>query len=154
KDLRKAAEKPVESSGICKRRLIHGGKKCGAISKDADYGRVSISGLIEALKETPVYEEAMKVIFHDDFDVDGASKVVSKMKSGEIELRLLEYEGLSPIARIGVEEISRRGEIVSPERLRALLRQSRRVRILDSFLAAVWTLCWEFLDLRRVMDFA
>ena len=132
--------------------MIHVGKKCGAISKDADYGSVSISGLVEALKETPVYEEAMKVIFHDDFDVDGASKVVSKMKSGEIEVKLLEYEGLSPIARIGVEEISRRGEIVSPERLRALLRQSTRVRILDTFLVAVCTHCWEFLELRRVRD--
>jgi len=151
-DLRKAAERAVERSGIFKRRLIHVGKKCGAISKEADYGSVSISGLIEALKETPVYEEAMKVIFHDDFDVDGASRIVAKMKSGEIGVKLLEYDGLSPIARIGVEEISRRGEIVSPERLRALLRQSTRVRILDTFLVAVCTHCWEFLELRRVRD--
>src|SRR2546427_10791344 len=94
----------------------------------------------------------MNVIFHDDFDVDGASKVVSKMKSGEIELKLLEYEGLSPIARIGVEEISRRGEIVCPERLRALLRQSNRVRILATFLVAVYTHCWTFLDMTKVSD--
>ena len=51
-----------------------------------------------------------------------------------------------------MEEISRRGEIVSPERLRALLRQSTRVRILDTFLVAVCTHCWEFLELRRVRD--
>ncbi len=151
-NLRQVAEKAVERSGIFKRRLIHVGKKCGAISKDADYASVSIAGLIEALKDTPVYEEAMKVIFHDDFDVDGAAKILSKMQSAEIEVKLLEYEGLSPIARIGVEEISRRGEIISPERLRALLRQSTRVRILDTFLVAACTHCWEFLELKRVRD--
>jgi len=67
-------------------------------------------------------------------------------------VKLVEYEGLTPIARIGVEEISRRGEIVSPERLRALLKQSTRARINDTFLAAVCTNCWNFLELRKVRD--
>ena len=57
-----------------------------------------------------------------------------------------------PIARIGVEEISRRGEIVSPERLRALLKQSTRARINETFLVAVCTNCWNFLELRKVVD--
>jgi ATP-dependent helicase Lhr and Lhr-like helicase len=151
-DLRGATEKAVERSGIFKRRLIHAGKKCGAIAKDADYASVSISGLIEALRDTPVYEEAMSMIFHDDFDLEAAKDVVEKMGVGAIEVKVIEYEGLSPIARIGVEEISRRGEIVSPERLKALLKQSTRARINDTFLAAVCTHCWNFLELRRVVD--
>jgi ATP-dependent Lhr-like helicase len=149
-DLRLLAEKAVEKSGIFKRRLIHAGKKCGAIAKDADYASVSIAGLIEALRDTPVYEEAMDVIFHDDLDVEGASKALAKMESGEIQVKVLEHEGLSPIARIGIEEISRRGEIVSPERLRALLRQSTSARIMDTFLVAVCTNCWNYLELKRV----
>ena len=149
-DLRVMAEKAVEKSGIFKRRLIHAGKKCGAIAKDADYASVSIAGLIEALRDTPVYEEAMDVIFHDDLDVLGASRALAKMESGEIEVKVLDHEGLSPIARIGIEEISRRGEIVSPERLRALLRQSTAARIADTFLVAVCTDCWNYLELKRV----
>ncbi len=74
------------------------------------------------------------------------------MEAGEIEVKLLEYEGLSPIARIGIEEISRRGEIVSPERLRALLRQSTSARIMDTFLVAVCTNCWNYLELKKVGD--
>jgi len=151
-DLRAATEKAVERSGIFKRRLIHAGKKCGAIAKDADYASVSISGIIEALRDTPVYEEAMSMIFHDDFDLPDAMDVVEKMHTGAIEVKLVEYDGLTPIARIGVEEISRRGEIVSPERLRALLKQSTRARINDTFLAAVCTNCWNFLELRKVGD--
>ena len=149
-DLKLATEKAVERSGIFKRRLIHAGKKCGAIAKDADYASVSISGLIEALRDTPVYEEAMSMIFHDDLDLPGSAEVIEKIKAGAIEVKLVEYEGLTPIARIGVEEISRRGEIVSPERLRALLRQSTRARINDTFLVAVCTNCWNFLELRKV----
>lgn len=151
-DLRAATQKAVERSGIFKRRLIHAGKKCGAIARDADYASVSISGLIEALRETPVYDEAMDMVFHDDLDVQGAAAVVSRMARGEVEVKLLEYEGLSPIARIGIEEISRRGEIVSPERLRALLRQSTRARIMETFLVAVCADCWNYLELKRVGD--
>ena len=151
-DLRAATEKAVERSGIFKRRLIHAGKKCGAIAKDADYASVSISGIIEALRDTPVYEEAMSMIFHDDFDLPGAADVVERMHAGAIEVKLIEYEGLTPIARIGVEEISRRGEIVSPERLRALLKQSTRARVNETFLVAVCTHCWNFLELRKVCD--
>lgn len=151
-DLKVVTEKAVERSGIFKRRLIHAGKKCGAIAKDADYASVSISGLIEALRDTPVYDEAMNMIFHDDFDLEGAAKIVERIGRGEIEVKEIEYEGLSPIARIGVEEISRRGEIVSPERLRALLRQSTGARIMDTFLMAVCTNCWNYLELKRVRD--
>ena len=151
-DLRAASEKAVERSGIFKRRLIHAGKKCGAIARDADYASVSISGIIEALRDTPVYEEAMSMIFHDDFDLPDAMDVVEKIHAGTIEVKLVDYDGLTPIARIGVEEISRRGEIVSPERLRALLKQSTRARINDTFLVAVCTNCWNFLELRKVGD--
>ncbi len=151
-DMRLTTEKALERSGMFKRRLIHAGKKCGAIAKDADFASVSISGIIEALRETPVYEEAMSMIFHDDLDLEGAKDVVGKIDAGAIELKLLESEALSPIARIGVEEISRRGEIVSPERLQALLRQSTRARVNDTFLAVVCTRCWNFLELKRVGD--
>jgi ATP-dependent Lhr-like helicase len=151
-DLRKAAEKAVERSGIFKRRIIHAGKKCGAISKDADYASVSIAGLIEAMKGTPVYDEAMDTIFRDDLDVQGATAILEKVKAGEIELRLIESDSLSPIARIGIEEISRRGEIISPERLRALLRQSTRARVMETFMVVVCTNCWNYLELKKVVD--
>jgi ATP-dependent Lhr-like helicase len=151
-DLEDATVKAVERSGILKRRLIDAGKKCGAIAKDADYASVSISGIIEALRDTPVFKEAMSMIFHDDFDLPGAADVVEKISAGAIEVKLIEYDGLTPIARIGVEEISRRGEIVSPERLRALLKQSTRARIHETFLVAVCTNCWNFLELRKVAD--
>jgi ATP-dependent helicase Lhr and Lhr-like helicase len=151
-DLRAETQKAIERSGIFKRRLIHAGKKCGAIAKDADYASVSISGIVEALRDTPVYEEAMSMIFHDDFDLPAAVQVVEKIHAGAIEVKLVEYDGLTPIARIGVEEISRRGEIVSPERLRALLKQSTRGRINETFMVAVCTNCWNFLELRKVTD--
>jgi len=150
KDLGVLARIAVERSGIFKRRLIHAGKKCGAIAKEADYASVSISGLIEALRGTPVYDEAITVIFHDDFDVDAASDLLLKIKEGEIKVELLEAETISPIARIGVEEVSRRGEIVSPERLRAIIRQSTEARVMDGFLIAVCTRCWEYIEPSRI----
>ncbi len=131
KDLGELARVAVERSGIFKRRLIHVGKKCGAIAKEADYASVSISGLMEALRGTPVYEEAISVIFHDDFDVQAARDVLLKIKGKEIAVELIEADAISPLARIGVEEVSRRGEIVSPERLRAIIRQSTEARVMD-----------------------
>ena len=153
KDVKELARAAVERSGIFKRRLIHVAKKCGAIAKEADYASISISGLMEALRGTPVYEEALSVIFHDDFDTVAAESIISQIQSKEIEMTVLEPEaGPSPIARIGLEEVSRRGEIVSPERLRAIIRQSTEARIRESFLVAACTSCWEFVELRRVGD--
>ena len=48
--------------------------------------------------------------------------------------------------------MSRRGEIVSPERLRAIIRQSTEARVRESFLAAACTNCWEYVELRKVGD--
>jgi ATP-dependent helicase Lhr and Lhr-like helicase len=150
--LKELAQRAVERSGIFKRRLIHAGKKCGAIAKKADYASVSIAGLIEAMKGTPVYDEAMSTIFHDDFDVEESARALQELQAGKIGVTVLESDALSPVARIGVEEISRRGEIVSPERLRALLRQSTRARIGETFLGALCTSCWDYLELKKVAD--
>lgn len=150
KDLAELARVAVERSGIFKRRLIHVGKKCGAIAKEADYASVSISGLMEALRGTPVYEEAISVIFHDDFDVQAARDVLLRVKGKEIAVQVLEAETISPLARIGVEEVSRRGEIVSPERLRAIIRQSAEARVMDAFLTEVCTSCWEYTEPKRI----
>jgi len=153
KDVRVLARAAVERSGIFKRRLIHVAKKCGAIAKSADFASVSITGLMEALRGTPVYQEALSVIFHDDFDADAAESIIAKIQKGEIGIEILEPpSGPSPIARIGLEEVSRRGEIVSPERLRAIIRQSTEARIRESFLVAACTNCWEYVELRKVGD--
>jgi len=149
-DLGELARVAVERSGIFKRRLIHVGKKCGAIAKEADYASVSISGLMEALRGTPVYEEAIGVIFHDDFDVEAARDVLQRVKDGRVAVEIVEAETITPLARIGVEEVSRRGEIVSPERLRAIIRQSTEARVLDGFLTAVCTSCWEYVEPQRI----
>jgi ATP-dependent helicase Lhr and Lhr-like helicase len=151
KDIAVLARAAVERSGIFKRRVIHAGKKCGAIAKTADYASISISGLMEALRGTPVYDEALSVIFHDDFDTEASGSIVSKIVSGEIGIQVIDTEGMpSPIASVGLEEVSRRGEIVSPERLRAIIRQSTEVRIRESYLVAACTSCWEYIELRRV----
>jgi ATP-dependent Lhr-like helicase len=150
-DMKELARAAVERSGIFKRRLIHVGKKCGAIAKEADYASISISGLMEALRGTPVYDEALSVILHDDFDAAASDSIVAQIGRKEIGIQIIETQGApSPIAAIGLEEVSRRGEIVSPERLRAIIRQSTEARIRDSFLVAACTYCCEYVELRRV----
>jgi ATP-dependent Lhr-like helicase len=105
---------------------------------------------MEALRGTPVYEEAISVIFHDDFDVEAARGVLMKIRQKEVTVEIVEAETITPLARIGVEEVSRRGEIVSPERLRAIIRQSTEARVMDSFLVACCTNCWDYIELKRV----
>jgi ATP-dependent Lhr-like helicase len=151
-NLRELAEKAVTRSGIFKRRMIHAAKKCGAISRDADYASVSLSGLIEALRGTPVYKEALNVIFHEDFDVARAEDVIRMISEGEIEIKIIEHTQLSPLARIGMEEISRRGEIVSPERLRAIIRLSANARLESTFLVVACTKCWSYVELKKVVE--
>jgi len=85
-------------------------KKFGAIEKDADYRSVNFTRLAEAFEDTPMFEEAVKRVLWEDFDVEGTMAAVRRIESGEIALEVMR---LSPIGRAGLQH-SR--ELIMPQR--------------------------------------
>lgn len=130
--VRKVAEVAVERTGLFRRRLIHVAKRMGIISKEAEISDVGSAQLVENLKGSIVYEEAMSEVFSKDLDIEGLVSVVEGIKSGRFKVRVMDPElPLSPISRIGIRELSWKTDLVPADRLRRLLIESTKARLLN-----------------------
>ncbi|MEM3872312.1 MAG: DEAD/DEAH box helicase [Nitrososphaeria archaeon] len=150
--LEEIVRKELLGSGIFKRHFVNVAKKFGAISKDATLSDISIQKLIEALKDTAVIEEALRSTLRSETDIENSKKVLEMIRAKEIKLEAVLNEELSPIARVGMEELSRRTEIVPPERLKHIILQVVKARLLEEAFTVVCTECWNYIDNFRVKN--
>jgi ATP-dependent Lhr-like helicase len=143
----------VSKTGIFKRRLIHVARKFGAISKDADVSALSLDKLTDALMETPIYSETIKTILQVDADLNTLEKLLEEVAAGRIEVVSLgQLAEPSPLARIGLEETARRVELMPAERLKALIRESTKTRLLNERVMLICVNCWRVFGNTRVKD--
>jgi len=71
-------------------RLAQVSAKFGALKRWQGSGRMSNDRLLAALEETPMYEEAIREIFHEDLDVERASVVFRRFSRAISRWRLIE----------------------------------------------------------------
>ena len=152
KDVKKIVVEAITKTGLFKRRLIHVARKFGALSKWADFSDFSLKQLIRSFEKSVIFEEAVRDTLENDMDVEGTRKALNWIKNGDIEILIIEEEDLTPIARIGVERISRKTDLIPPEKMRSILIESTKARILNEVGVFVCLNCWEFLKSIRVRD--
>jgi ATP-dependent Lhr-like helicase len=58
----------------------------------------------------------------------------------------------TPVARVGIERVSMKTDLIPPERMRAVLVESARARLLNETGNFVCTNCWDYLEMIRVKD--
>ncbi len=147
------AKKAAMMTGLFKRRLVHVARRFGAISRRVDFRSLKLNQLMKAFEGTIIMEEALKETLDKDLDVKNAQGVLNGVRSGEIKLVKLETnDEPSPIARIGLERISMKSDLIPPEKLKLILMESTRVRILNEVKTFVCTSCWQYMDMIRVKD--
>ncbi len=140
-------------TGLFKRRVIHVARRFGALKKWVDFSNVSIQKIITSFEGTPIYEEGLKEVFTKDLDVDGLVEVLQKMRNGEIQLQAVETGGnATPVARTGIERVSMKTDLIPPERLRAVLVESAKARLLNETGNFICTNCWNYSEMVRVND--
>jgi len=152
KDLRAEAIKIAERSGLFKRRLVHVARRFGALAKWADISTLSLRRLVEMFKDTVIYEEALKEFLLRDIDVDDLKRFFKAIKDGEVEFATIDSIELSPISRIAMERISRKTEVIPPERLRKILVEAAKARLLNEVRVFVCTDCWGWWKPIRILD--
>jgi ATP-dependent Lhr-like helicase len=85
-------------------------------------------------------------------DVTNTERVLH-MIGGEIELSVARpSEETSPIARLGMERISRKTDLIPPEKMRRILLESTRVRILNESRTLACPRCLQYAEIQRVKD--
>jgi ATP-dependent Lhr-like helicase len=140
-------------TGLFKRRMIHVARRFGALKKWADFGSVSLQKLAKSFEETPIYEEALKEVFTKDLDLEKLIHVLGEMRRGEITIHRIETGGnASPIARAGIERMSMKTDLIPPERMRAVLIESAKARLLNETNSFLCTNCWSYMEMMRVKD--
>jgi ATP-dependent Lhr-like helicase len=142
-------------TGLFKRRIIHVARRFGALKKWADFSNVSLQRLIKSFEGTPIYEEALKEVFTKDLDLEKLVYVLRKIREGEIQLQKVETGGnATPVARVGIERVSMKTDLIPPERMRAVLIESAKVRLLNETCTFVCTNCWGYIEMIRAKDLA
>jgi ATP-dependent Lhr-like helicase len=140
-------------TGLFKRRIIHVARRFGALKKWADFSSVSLQKLITSFENTPIYEEGLKEVFTKDLDVDGLVQALRAIREGKVKLQVLETGGnATPVARVGIERVSMKTDLIPPKRMRAVLVESARARLLNETGTFVCTNCWDYLDMIQVKN--
>jgi ATP-dependent Lhr-like helicase len=149
-EIEKIVEKAIERSGLFKRRLLHVAKRFGVISKGADLSDIGMNQLMESLKGSIIWKETLKEISYKDLDVEGLKYVIERMKKGDYEIKII--EGLSPISRVGVRKLSWKSDIIPADRLRRILIESGKARILNEARIALCTECFRYMEIVKIKN--
>jgi ATP-dependent Lhr-like helicase len=95
----------------------------------------------------------LKEVFTKDLDADGLVRVLGRIQDGEIQLQALETGGnATPVARVGIERVSMKTDLIPPERMRAVLVESAKARLLNETGNFVCTNCWDYMEMIRIKD--
>ena len=149
--IRETLTRTAVKTGLFKRRIIHVARRFGALEKWADFSSVSLQKLVKSFEGTPIYEEALKEVFTKDLDLEQLIFVLGKMREGEFVTQRVETGGnATPIACLGIERVSMKTDLIPPERMRAVLVESARVRLLNEACSFLCTNCWNYLESLRV----
>jgi len=140
--------KAVENSTLFKRRLVHVARKMGVIRYEASLTDINLNQLAEALKDTPVYWEAMNYTFFHDFDVERARDLLRRIVGGELKVHLWRSPSgsPSPIAKLTLSRFESEGEVSTPERMKRVILMAVRGRLLGEPWLAVCVECYEYYD--------
>ncbi|MGB9741344.1 ATP-dependent helicase [Candidatus Bathyarchaeota archaeon] len=151
--IRETLTRATVKTGLFKRRMIHVARRFGALQKWADFSNVSLQRLIKSFEDTPIYEEGLKEVFAKDLDLEKLIHVLNKIREGEIQIQKVETEGkATPVARVGIERVSMKTDLIPPERMRAVLVESVKARLLNEACNFICTNCWSYLEMARAKD--
>jgi len=145
--------KSTVKTGLFKRRIIHVARRFGALKKWADFSNVSLQKIVTSFENTPIYEEGLKEVFTKDLDAENLVTMLGRIRDGEINLQTVETGGnATPVARVGIERVSMKTDLIPPERMRVVLIESAKARLLNETGNFICTNCWSYNEMVRIKD--
>ena len=101
--------------------------------------------LLDTLIDTPIYEEAVRELFHEELDVDRAEQVLASIQSNERELVI--HHQRTPIGTDGRTGVA---DLLTPENADASVIETVKERILDDHVRLLCMHCTEWSRKRKV----
>ncbi|MUV86729.1 DEAD/DEAH box helicase [Natronomonas sp. CBA1123] len=121
-------ELSLKNSDALKFTLAQVAAKFGSLKrwkgKGSSQNRFGKDRLLKALEDTPIYDEAVRVVLHEQLNADGAADALRRLQSGEFDLKTVGER--TPIGRGGR---SSGRELLSPENADASVIETVKERI-------------------------
>jgi ATP-dependent Lhr-like helicase len=109
--------------------------------------------LAKSFEGTVIMDEAVRETQEKDMDVPHTQEVLKMIAARSIAVKTVKASGeATPIARIGLERISRKTDIIPTEKMSQILVGSAKARILNEVKTLVCTNCWKYVEMRRVKE--
>ncbi len=142
-------ELALKNSDTLKFTLAQVAAKFGALKRYQGNDRFGANRLLAALEDTPVYEEAMREVFHEDLAVDAAAEILAAIQSGEYEVVVARER-----TPIGSDGNSSGREFLVPDNADASVIETIRERILDDRVILLCLHCTDWASERTVRHIA
>ncbi|WP_372478880.1 DEAD/DEAH box helicase [Halomicrobium sp. HM KBTZ05] len=141
--VRHIIELSLKNADALKFKLAQVAAKFGTLKRwqGSGSGRFGRDRLLAALEDTPIYDEAVREVFHEDLAVEATQTVLSAIQSGSIAV-----ETVGDRTPIGLGGRSSGRELLSPEHADASVIQTVRERIQND---RVLLFCLHCRDWRR-----
>ena len=153
RDVATELNRALMKTGLFKRRLVHVARRFGAISRRVDFSNLRLDQLMKTLEGTVVLEESLRETLEKDSDVPNMMKILRDIRDGAVQVQPIDSKGeATPITRIGMERISRRTDLIPPEKMKRILIESTRVRILNEARTFICTSCLQYVEMKRLKD--
>ncbi|GAD51472.1 ATP-dependent helicase [Halarchaeum acidiphilum MH1-52-1] len=143
-------ELSLKRSDTLKFTLAQVAAKFGALDRSKGRDGVGLNRIMGALEDTPVYDEALREVFHTDLDVEGTASVLERVQTDDIEV--IRHGQRTPI---GVGGRSSGQELLTPENADASVVKAVKERLLDDRVNLVCLHCNEWRQetkVKRVRD--
>jgi ATP-dependent Lhr-like helicase len=134
-------ELALKNADSLKFTLTHVAAKFGALKRYQGRDRFGADRLLAALEDTPVYDEAMRQVFHEDLAVEATTELLRQVQSGAVEIATARER-----TPLGVAGRSSGSEFLVPQKADASVIQAVRDRIEDD---RVLLFCVHCKDWRR-----
>ena len=95
----------------------------------------------------------LKEVFSKDLDADGLVMVLKRIHDGDVGLQVVATGGdATPVARVGIERVSMKTDLIPPEKMRAVLIAAAKARLLNETGNFICTSCWDYMETIRIKD--
>jgi len=124
------------SSSLLRFKFIHVARLFGLLSDDAMPGR----RLIEALRNTVVYEEALRSVKRNYLDIRNSERILNELRQRKIKLHYVQSKELSKLARLGISRVHA-SELIAPIEPKGEIVRAFKRQLLDKMIKFKCTYC-------------